>query len=95
MLDIAKYSLAELYYLEKTHYIALEKLKSISSFSFCKLYVYLCFCFICYSAFYYAIFVTFFFVDGNFFEQKTLFYGNSTTRTASKFRAIQPKFYQL
>ena len=33
-LDIAKYSLAELYYLEKTHYIALEKLKSISSFSF-------------------------------------------------------------
>ena len=33
-LDIAKYSLAELYYLEKTHYIALEKLESISSFSF-------------------------------------------------------------
>ena len=33
-LDIAKYSLAELYNLEKTHYIAFRKLESISSFSF-------------------------------------------------------------
>ena len=33
-LDIAKYSLAELYDLEKTHEIAFRKLESISSFSF-------------------------------------------------------------
>ncbi len=33
-LDIAKYSLAELYDLEKTHDIAIEKLESISSISF-------------------------------------------------------------
>ena len=33
-LDIAKYSLAELYNLEKTHNIAFKKLDSISSFSF-------------------------------------------------------------